>query len=388
VKRQVGGDPNEVSREIRNAIELIHAPRAPATIIDRVVAERARGVRARLPSGDPVRGPRLAGPAALGLAAAILVVAALMLNQRPAADGLAGDDLALTGECTMNGNGRTTLVFSSLLLAAACAQEPAQPLAPAPPVTTSEDRALGEGTWVYEVTRAGSPMWRETYELARLEVEWRSVSTRSFPGGRINDTVYYSTDGLRPLRQVTYFARGSKLDQVADLVFGPGRPTTAERAAPGASGAFGRRGPFGPEGPLGRNGPFKSITGFRGLEPLRLHVDLRVAGDPLVVPAYHAPALMHLVRLLPLEMGWTGSVKVGPFGATGIREETLRVVGDETIRVPAGEFPSWRIEAVMEKGAPQTLWVTKEQQLLVRGRFGPEGYVWESVLVSFVPGRE
>jgi hypothetical protein len=91
------------------------------------------------------------------------------------------------------------------------------------------------------------------------------------------------------------------------------------------------------------------------------------------------------MQRLPLATGWSGAVQAGPYGTATFRLTALRVVGEDTIRVPAGEYDCWRVSMGM---GSHTLWVSKAERLLVRSRLGPEGQGLEWVLTSFTPETE
>jgi hypothetical protein len=346
------------------------APPSPPDLIVRVSEERARGMRMVLPDGEPATPrPRLR-IGVLAATAAVLVIGLVAVSrwstpQEPAAEA------AARGACDMNTETRALLMTGSFLLATACAQEPSAPYEPAPPVRALGANELQEGAWVYRVGRQGG---RITYEpvhtLERVgtgpDAEWRSVDVRHNPiargpgwqGQLRADTVYYAADGLTPLRHAHHDIRGGRERWTLTATFGPDSVHSVS-----------------------------DYLGYGGVPRQRRETSAATQRDgaPMVL-AVHDPALGMLLRRLPLEAGWSGSFRVGPFGDGWFREESLRVDGEETVEVPAGVFDCWRL--TMTPPFPPydyRIWVTKDGQLLVKTLLGPEGRALERVLVSASP---
>ena len=356
-------DADQAAAELRGAIEALGAPRAPRGLIGRVAAERARGLRAAIRGGEPASPPVVRRPVLWG-AAALLVVGLVGLDRWPSVEEPAAED-AFLGGCGMNADARSWLAAGSLLLAAACAQEPDQsPFEPAAALAELQAGTLRPGTWVYELEHAGRFLSREVYRLTPVRLidglQWRSVNTRDGTDRVLADTMYYSAD-LRPLRQAWHTLRDGKDWRIVELVYGP---TTVQMTS--------------------------DYVDYRGPTPQRRTWWSRTADIPAdpgpIVPGIHSPGLVYLMRLLPLRAGWSGSVQAGPFGTATFRLTSLRVVGEETIRVPAGEFDCWRVAMGAGPTGFQTLWVSKAERLLVRSRIGPEARGLEWGLKSFTPG--
>jgi hypothetical protein len=330
-------------------------------LIARVIAERARGLRTVIPGGEPLRPPPVRR-AVLLAAAAALIIGILTIDWWSTGDHRATED-SWQGACGMNAETRT-LLASSFLLAAACAQEPAGlPYEPAPPVMALDGRPPRAGTWTYEIGRRDdNNRRRDVYELDRIgsadQIAWRSVSTAgTVDAPAFSDTLFYAADGLRPVRGVMHRPKDGKDLWVVEVNYGPSSV-----------------------------GVVSDYLGYRGNPPQRR---TWTSGLPLgaapILPAVHGPGIVHLLRNLPLAAGWAGSVQSGPFGTTGFRTASLRVVGEESVQVPAGIYECWRVALTSESSGLQTLWVSKAERLLVKSLSGSDEQGVEAVLVSFAP---
>lgn len=392
---------------LRDDARALGAPPCPPDLIVRVVEDRARGVRAVLPGGDPaVPRPRLRRGVLIAEAAA-LVIGLVTVSRWPTTPEPVVE-AATQGACDMNSETRALLMTGSFLLATACAQEPpSTPYEPAPPVRVLEANQLREGTWVYRVSHraAGADIAeareryvqravsdgfdaraaaadfdvmmtrlaeRFTYETMHVlervgsgpEAEWLSASSVLVPpaegpgwqGQSRADTVYYAADGMTPLRQAYHLIRGGKERWALQAVFA--------------------------------NDSVHSVSDYRGFgnSPPERRTRSTVFprdGVPTVL-AVHDPALGLFLKQLPLTTAWSGSYRVGPFGDGSFRDQSVVVDGEETVEVPAGVFDCWRLTM-----PPHDLriWVAKDGQLVVKSVSGPEGQVHERVLVSASPAR-
>jgi hypothetical protein len=73
------------------------------------------------------------------------------------------------------------------------------------------------------------------------------------------------------------------------------------------------------------------------------------------------PAAAHSIALLPLAEGYATNYYNLDVGSQRVLLVRLRVVGSETVTVPAGTFDTFKVEYAAEGGTTQsTLWVAKE----------------------------
>jgi hypothetical protein len=72
------------------------------------------------------------------------------------------------------------------------------------------------------------------------------------------------------------------------------------------------------------------------------------------------PAAAHSIALLPLAEGYTTSYYNLDVGSQRVLPVRLRVVGSESVTVPAGTFDTFKVEYAAEGGNQSTLWVAKE----------------------------
>jgi hypothetical protein len=80
------------------------------------------------------------------------------------------------------------------------------------------------------------------------------------------------------------------------------------------------------------------------------------------------PAAAHTIALLPLAEGYMTSYYNLDVGSQRVVPVRLRVVGSETVTVPAGTFDTFKVEYVAEGGPTHILWVAKESRKLVKGQ--------------------
>jgi len=133
-----------------------------------------------------------------------------------------------------------------------------------------------------------------------------------------------------------------------------------------------------------------------GLGPLLLaRVPSTYPGTPLSWQVYPALGLLNFVYakpmllLLPFESNWRGSLYLNfgwgqhQFGAIPL---DVRVVGRETVHVPAGTFDCWRVElSVPSSRRKTTIWASRERGWLVQLREPMHDGAQEQVLVSATP---
>jgi len=336
------------------------APTAPAGLMERVIAARAQGLRTTIPDGAPAVPRPIVRPPFVYAAVAVLVAGGALLRQWPPSPDDGVEITQTLRECGMTTEMPWLMTASALVLATACGQEPtgAVSAAPAAPAVL-EGRGLEAGTWVYESGRrdGSSGRRRHTYELARVgdpgETSWQSVSN----GAHRADTLWYTADGSRPIRQTVRVARGGKDLWAVDVTYG----TTIASVV-------------------------SDYLGNGKSPPQRRAWSNPITSAGPTFPAVHGPAIVHLVRQLPLAREWSGSVQAGPFGSQNpLRQTSFHVEGEGIVRVPAGVFDCWRVTVANGASRLETLWVSKTEQLLVRALSGSEDAGVEAVLVSFTP---
>jgi len=81
------------------------------------------------------------------------------------------------------------------------------------------------------------------------------------------------------------------------------------------------------------------------------------------------PAAAHSIALLPLAEGYTTSYYNLDVVSQRVLPVRLRVVGSESVTVPAGTFDTFKVEYAPEGGTTQrTLWVAKESRKPVKAQ--------------------
>jgi len=316
----------EFAEAIRPELAELPVPAADEVLLERILASRRSGARVILPHGDPARA-RPGLRAATALAAALLLVAVFARVFRPA-----GDETLAAGESWFAGG-------------VAVAQPPGTPVPPALVDAAGRIRPLAIRL-ARTIRSAAGPVTsrvevRIAVEPATLDgrAVWRVVSTQRNDAkpGQLVDSVVVARSDLRLLSYVVHEApyRSFSRISVSQRLDGPrfAGEMFAERAGQVvAHRTFDRRLPAGA-------GPY--------------------------VPGPLAPLLLMGVSLHP---AWSGSLSLLGWA---VRDDDvfvpirLRVEGEETIRVPAGEFSCWRM--VMEhSGRRQLYWVRKSDGLGIR----------------------
>lgn len=362
-RRPIPEKPDQLPAELRDAIAKLSPPRAPRGLIARVAAERAGGLRAAIPDGDAAPPAPWVRRPVLAAAAAALVVGAVALQRwSPIVDD--EETPAVMGACGMTPDMYSLFAPSAFFLAVACAQEPAdQLIAPAPPAAL-EMRAPEEGTWTYDlVSQEGKAHSRSVYTIRAMESgaegAWLAVSHSLDAEDRRTsaDTLFLAADGVTPVRRIMRRTLDGRAIRHMTMTYGSGTVEVVQ--------------------------DYPGYPSHRTTRRVAFPTDL----GPLMTPS-HGPGwgFANIVRRLPLHDGWTGSVYVPGF-VSGYVTESLRVIGDETVQVPAGIFDCWRVTVATVASRHHqwlTLWVSKDSGLLVKTVLGPEGArVQESVLVSF-----
>lgn len=355
----------ELPGELRDAIARLDAPRAPRGLIGRVVSERARGVRAAIPGGEPAVTRRPVRRSVLAAAVVVLAVGTVVLQRWSPTVDIEENPVAL-GACGMTMDIYRALARSAFLLSVACAQETTGPVVAPPPPAVLDARALQEGAWTYDLIGNegklhSSSLLSISTVGSGVDRVWQAVASAIDAENRrgTTDTLYLAADGVTPVRRIMRKTLDGRAIRHTTMTYGPGIVEVRQDYPGHAS----RRTTWRVEFPK----------------------DLRPLMTPLHGPGW---GFASIVRLLPLHDAWNGAVYVPGFPTSGYATEALRVVGEDSVRVPAGLFDCWRVTVQSRGQHWLTLWVSKDSPVLVKAVLGPEGArVQESVLVSFEPSR-
>lgn len=96
------------------------------------------------------------------------------------------------------------------------------------------------------------------------------------------------------------------------------------------------------------------------------------------------PAAAHSIALLPLADGYTTTYYNMDVANQRVVPVRLRVVGSETVTVPAGTFDTFKVEYAAEGGDREsTLWIAKEGRKLVKGQ--SLLHIGATILVELLP---
>jgi hypothetical protein len=324
---------------IRPELKDMPAPRAGDALLDRIVASRASGARIILPHDDVQRASAPVRYAlAIAVAAVLIVVGSSVLNRDSA--------------------GLEAMSAPSWFARSAFAQAP--PVSIAPLRVTAPQR-LKPLTIRYARTLSGRRIGDLDITVQRDSVDgvpaWRVVAVRgrTEDRGASVDTVHVATSDLALLRVVA-------------------------REVPYAS--------------------FASIRVAQRIDGLRISGSMEATRDdgesmhrtfdrklsPQLAP-YIVDAIAPIYMMgVGLRAGWRG--RLATLG-WAVRDNDIampiemRVDGEETVRVPAGEFACWRI-AIDIAGKRQWYWVRKSDGLGIRSRVGSDR---EIVLETESAGR-
>ncbi len=228
-----------------------------------------------------------------------------------------------------------------LMPLALVAQQPARPptvaeLDVAEPLIAPPGARLASGSWSYRVMLSRGS---NTIELARRTLTVGPspadaattlvVDETDSHGQVVADSLFLSSDGLRPLRR---------------------------------SAAM---------------GPLRIVLRF-GADSVRGTMSAP-GGDTLPVSLPVVPGLVasggmleSLFTVVPLDEGWAGTavqVAPGPNG-TSLAPATIRILAADSVTVPAGTFAVWKA-VVTAGGAEQWLWLDRATGRLVRSEMKP-----------------
>lgn len=344
-------------------LRTARTPAPPAGMLERIAAERAAGERFILPSADERRAPRSA-PAWMAAAATVLVAAGIagtagVQRWRNGSDASRAPAhaaaRAVPGDSVPTGSG--FLVAVGVLPAEAYAQElPTEARGTPPRVVGLDGGRLRAGRWEYEFAEHSEKGAASVPERGAIVIEeaehggrpaWRVFDAWRGHTNDMAETTYVDRRTLRPLYRralnVGYshydVAQRFMRDSVLGTMTGRGRVTRIARALP-ASG-----------------GPYAAGEGFFVL----------------------------FFQSVVLKPGWSGSVSVVGWGAVPsdvVYPVSIRVLGEERVRIPAGAFDCWKL-SVRVRGEPeQTVWVRASDGLLVMSRRIVRGGSNQVTLVS------
>jgi hypothetical protein len=342
-----------MTTDVPAALRQLPTPDPAADLRARIVASRASGARAILPTARAAAPRRGALRAGAGIAVAAVVVAAVVsgLLRR------SKDDDALASPSSM-----------FFWPAAAIAQEPGgKRYMASHPLAQPDLARVGPGRWIYQTRVIIDGFVTDTVTADTLTIAaelYRGIPTWHITnrwGNRYfaaRDTLLVERDGLRPVRRAGVSGRTP-------------RPEGRQQAH-----AYPRDPAFGPL-LLTRVPP-----DFAGAQ---LHRFMRPALG-LLDYLYLKPAL----QALPYRGGWRGSIYViwNWRGATAVDPIPLdvRVIGRERQIVPAGTFECWKVELqVPSNKATTTAWISTDHQWVVRLSERQRDGALEQVLVSATP---
>lgn len=341
-------------RALREALRALPLPEPTHDLLARIEASRAAGPRVILPVA--IQASRVNRRPYVAAAAIVLVTAGgLLFSTIRDRDG---------SESQFSSTGFGGMPFFP---SDAFAQEPGGRLYKAKyqPAALELGR-FGPGQWVYR-TRvvidgyATDSVEADTLTIASDEYRgrgvWRITNRWGWKYFAARDTLLVSRQDLRPVRRA----------HPAPAVQRPG--TTP----PGID--------FPPD---------------TGLGPLLLaRVSSHYPGTSLSGKMYPALGLLNFVYakpallLLPLASDWRGSIFLSfgwgkhQFGRIPL---DMRVVGRETVHVPAGTFDCWKVElTVPSSRIKTTIWVSRDRRWLVRLHEPFHDGAQEQVLVSATP---
>lgn len=312
---------------IRPELADLPVPAADEVLLERVLASRRSGARVILPHGDGYRS-RSGQRAAIAIAAALLLVAVFSRVFRPA-----GRDFPAAGESWFAGG--VAVAQPPLPSLPAVLVDAADRFHPLQIRLARTIRTMGGAVTSRSEVRIG-------IDSALLDgrAVWRVVSTGlndASPRQAEVDTVLVSREDLHPLSDVVHQAPYRSFSRINISQRMDGSNFTGEMTAE-------------------RDGQIVAHRTFDRRLPAE-------AGP--FVPGAMAPLFLMGVSLHP---GWTGGLSLLGWA---VRDDDvfvsirLRVEGEETIRVPAGEFACWRM-VLEHSGRRQHYWVRKSDGLGIR----------------------
>ena len=348
-----GHEENAAERELAARAAQIELPPLDPTALARITARRASGERIDLPTADAprvrwfARGPVLA---AMTIAAAALVAVAITNRRGPASDGesmrtSAGMQSPADSSCgsyraVADSSALRHLANAAFGVAVACGAEPV----PSPPVSVDGSQ-ITAATLVYgsrTVTDGAFTSEHEhtTYSISRGNQNAVPVLVATRTGPLITrvsvDTLTVSMRDLLPRHWVSWYVTQHPIG-ILRADFDSSSVSFRLTGRVDTAGRF----------------PYTQAPGRLPWEWTKI----------LIIPA---------LRLAP---GWHGIIQVAaPYHPHVHREFTqswatipLRVVGRETITVPAGRFDCWKLQSGFSNDGT-LLWVSVRQHFVVQAR--------------------
>lgn len=339
-----------MTKHLGGALRDLPVPEPAPDLRARILTSRAAGVRVVLPAGDARHAARRVVRAVVGIAAAVVVAIGLLPR------GGAEEDAVPSAT---NGFWWPPDVL---------AQEPGgKRYIASYPVAQLDQARFVTGRWVFQTRMIIDGFTTDTVTADTLAIStaehggttaWQIANRWGNRYFAARDTLFVARDGLRPLRRAGAEGRTRRANE---------RPRAFD---------FPKSGRFGPLllAPV--------PTGYAGSQ---LHPFMRPALG-LLNYLYLKPVL----QTLPIGDRWRGSVYVtwswrGPTVSDPIPLDA-RVVGRETIDVPAGRFECWKVELQVPSNKAKTLaWISTREHWVVRLREPLRDGALEEVLVSATP---
>jgi hypothetical protein len=315
------------------ALRKLPAPQPPDGLLQRILASHAAGVRVTPLVSER---SRVARHTLRYAAAASALVAGLWLGSKALESTAARRQGEWPPAWVVGG--------APFAPSAAFGQERApRILSPRYPLITEiEPSRVHAGRWTYQESSTAEGVYTTSQRSRTLVIvtgAWGRQAAWILTGSETRDTVLVDRATLRPLRYVRPLRRGYLIQQFApdsmtELLSLARPPDESERTLRGAA-------------------------------------KLPASGGPLLV-SWSPHSLELLVRALPLDQSWRGSVySVNWITMTAslaaFTPLDLRVTGTEWVVVPAGRFDCWRLEA-RQADERATLWVSRDQGWLVLRR--------------------
>ena len=343
---------------LANAIAALEPPELPDDTLARIVARRARGERIALPTSNAFwqrsnRKPIVVAGTLVGLAAAIVVALFVHGHERDVQDAASLEPMALApvdAACASYAPQDSLMLRHSMVstfgVAAACGAE----LEPALAVTV-DPAQIAPGRYTYGGRTVTDGLHTRAFKLTTISISrttWHGtpalIAVRDGPLiTRVSlDSITVSAKDLTPLHWASWYPTQKPVGSVhADFV--------ADSVTIVMKGRIDTSGTFAYPQRSGR------------LPQEWAHY--------LAIPS------------LPLAIGWHGVLEIAaPFHphahayfTKGWATISLRVVGRERVKVPAGVFDCWKV-SVGESGLDSYIWASTASHVVVRSqtiyRFG------------------